>query len=94
VTEKFLQKNVFRRIIKKLLQSETLHALQFKNNYSTINVPQTTLTVFLLQKAAIGAIQDVFGPGGTVVQGCYFHFRQAIGRKIRSVRKAHFTLNH
>lgn len=38
------------------------------------------------QKAAIAAIEDVFGPTGAVVQGCYFHFTQAIWRKIRSVR--------
>lgn len=41
--------------------------------------------LLLLQKAAIKAIQDVFGAAGTVVQGCYFHMCQAVWRNIRKV---------
>jgi hypothetical protein len=32
----------------------------------------------MLQQAAIAAANSVFGAGGTVVQGCYFHFRNFI----------------
>jgi len=54
-----------------------------------------------LQLAAIGALQDVWGgpapaPGpaagpapapapGTLIQGCYFHFSQALWRKLKEV---------
>jgi hypothetical protein len=44
------------------------------------------LAAFFFQKAAIAALKDVFEPTGTAIQGCYFHFTQAVWRKIRSVR--------
>jgi len=57
-----------------------------------------------LQLAAIGALQDVWGPGApapaagpapapaagpapapALIQGCYFHFSQALWRKVKEV---------
>jgi hypothetical protein len=47
-----------------------------------------------VQKAAIAAATDTFGPGGTEVLGCYFHLRQAVHRKVGMVSKIfHSTVN-
>ena len=41
-----------------------------------------------VQAAAIAGAKQVFGVGGgTVYQGCYFHLRQAIWKKIKNVSK-------
>lgn len=45
----------------------------------------TLFVKLIIQKAAISGATAVFGAGGTLMQGCYFHLRQAIWRKIQQV---------